>query len=127
MSVNDSISALANHTLTVTRRLKGVYTNGIYVPGATSTFTIVAVVQPAFNLNRIIGGSDLEGTVENQRVQEIYQIHTTTELRTRTETTDPDVVTYKGRPWTVARVEEWDLDGEIHFHAVITKQTRGAS
>jgi hypothetical protein len=125
--VNNSIASLANATLTVTRTVEGTYVNGIYVPGATSTFPIDVVIQPAFNLNRIIGGADLEGAVDNQRVQEIYQIHTTTLLKTRTPTTDPDVIAYKGGNWTVARVEEWDLKGQVHYHVVITKQTRGAS
>lgn len=127
MGLNDSILALANETLVVTRTAKGTYVTGKYVPGATSSFSIDAVVQPAFNLNRVIGGADLQAGVENQRVEEIYQLHTVTALATRTPTTDPDVITYKGALWTVARSEEWELDGEIHYHVVITRQTKGAS
>lgn len=127
MALNDSIAALATDTLTVTRTAEGSYVNGIYAPGATSTFEIDAVVQPAFNLNRVIGGADLQAGLDLQRVETIYQVHTVTEIKGRTETTDPDVITYNGDDYTVARVEEWELDGEIHFHAVITKQTRGAS
>jgi hypothetical protein len=127
VSLNDSITALANATLTVTRMVKKTFVDGIAVAGSTTTFTIDAVVQPAFNLNRIIGGADLQAGIDLQRVETIYQIHTTTELKGRTPTTEPDVVTYKGDAYTVARVEEWDLDGEIHYHVVITKQTEGAS
>lgn len=131
MSVNESIDGLANATLTVTRtNTTGAYVDGIWVPGTTTTFTIDAVIQPAFNLNRVIGGADLEGSVENERVVEIYQIHTRTELKTRKKgppAIEPDLVEYDGAQWTVARVEKWDLDGEAHYHAVITRVTKGAS
>ncbi len=127
MSLNDSITELANETLTVTRTAVGSFVAGIYVTGAATTFSIEAVVQPAFNLNRVIGGSDLQAGLDNQRVETIYQVHTATELLGRDTTKDPDVVTYKGAPFTVARAEEWNLDGEVHYHCVITKQTQGAS
>lgn len=132
MALNDSITELANATLTVTRKADGTFTNGIYGPGATTTFDIDVVMQPAFNLNRIIGGADLKSDIDLQRVETIYQIHTTTEIKCRTPTTEPDVVTYAGTvfipgDYTVARVETWDLDGETHYHAVITKKTLGAS
>lgn len=127
MGLNDSILGLTNETLTVTRRAVGTFVSGIYVPGAPTTFEVVAVVQPAFNLNRVIGGSDLQAGIDGQRVETIYQVHTATEIRGRTPANDPDVVTYRGDDYTVARVEQWDLSGEVHYHAVITKLTSGAS
>ncbi|MGN6103655.1 MAG: hypothetical protein ACTHU0_00995 [Kofleriaceae bacterium] len=127
MPLNDTIAALANERLTVTRTLKGTSVHGRYIPGSSSTFEIDAVVQPAYNLNRVIGGANLQALLDNQRVEKIYQIHTVTPLQTRSPTTDPDVIFYEGVSWTVARVEKWELDGEVHYHAVITKQTKGAS
>lgn len=131
MPVNDSITSLANASITVTRTARAPFVNGRRVAGAESTIGPISVVaQPAFNLNRVIGGADLDGNIENQQVVEIYQIHTTTQLMagedgesvTRYE---PDIVTFRGKQWTVARVEEWNLDGEIHYHAVITRRTKG--
>jgi hypothetical protein len=131
MSVNESIDSLSNATLTVTRTTTtGAYVDGIWVKGASTTFTIDAVIQPAFNLNRVIGGADLEGNVENQSVVEIYQVHTRTQLFTRKKgppAIEPDLIEYDDAQWTVARVEEWDIDGEVHYHAVITRVTHGAS
>src|SRR5262245_14096650 len=96
-------------------------------------FTCVAVVQPAFNLNRIIGGADLEAHEENQRVPEVRQLHTATQLNTRTATTQPDVIVglpgADGAPanWTVTRVEKWPYRGTVHYHCVLTKQTEGSA
>lgn len=132
MSLNDTITSLANASITVSRTTRVPFVNGRRVAGTTTTIGPLDVVaQPAFNLNRVIGGADLDGTVENQKVVEIYQLHLTAPLYSG-ESIDgatqyePDIVTYKGKQWTVARVEEWNLDGEIHYHAVITRQTRGS-
>lgn len=128
MSLNDSITRLATNTVTVRRRVEGTFVNGVYVLGAASTFTCLVVVQPAYNLNRVVGGADLSARVDNEKVADVRVVYTTTELKTRTPTTDPDVVTdLEGAEWTVTRVERWDLTGKVHFRCIISKQTEGAS
>lgn len=137
MSVMDSIDDLITHgdgapnpALVVIRRAKGAYVDGVYVPSeTTNTFPVNAVVMPAYNLNRIIGGADLKALVDGQKVTDIRQLFTRVQLRTRGENPplDPDVVELEGALWTVVRVERWDGDGDVSYHVVITKQTAGAS
>lgn len=132
MSVTDSISSLGNATITISRTTRAPLVNGRRVAGTTTTIgPITVVAQPAFNLNRVIGGADLDGTAENQKVVEIYQIHTTTQLFAGEEEDvgadyEPDVVTFKGKQWTVMRVEGWPAFGTMHYHAVITRATKGS-
>lgn len=128
MALNGAIASLATHLgITVSRRVEGTYVNGVYVSASPTTFTIDAVIQPAYNLNRIIGGADLDAKVDLQRTDEVRVVYTVTELKTRSPTTDPDVVTFDGADWTAIRVENWNLRGEIHYRVVVTKQTHGAS
>jgi hypothetical protein len=129
VSVNESIDGLITDAgLTVQRYGIGAIVDGIYTPAAPTTILIDAVIQPAYNLNRVVGGADLHANVDGQSSTDIEQVHTRTELFERTPEHDPDVIVgYKGANWTVMRVEKWDLDGEIHYHAVIAKQTKGAS
>lgn len=129
MPVNDSITSLANATITVKRRAEGTMANGVYVPTSPpTTFELDVVMQPAFNLNRIIGGADVEADVDNQSAATVNVLWTTTRLYTRDPGLDPDVVTYDGADWTVTRVEgPWQLDDQAHYKVVITKQTQGAS
>lgn len=129
MSVLDSIDDLITDAgLVVQRHVNGTYVNGVYVPAAPTTFTIDAVIQPAYNINRVVGGADLRALVDDQKTTDVRQLHTRTELRTRTATNDPDVVTnYEGASWTVARAEKWIIDGEPHWHCIISRQTGGAA
>jgi hypothetical protein len=128
MPILDTISGMSTGTYTVTRRAVGTMTSGKYVPNPTSsTFTIEAVVQPATDLQRVVGGSDLRSYVENQRVDDVRSLHTATELWTRTTAHDPDIITIEGDTWVVFRVERWDFYGDTFFMVVVTRQTQGAS
>jgi hypothetical protein len=111
----------------VTRHATGSFVNGIYTPGAPTTFTIDVVAEPAYNLNRVIGGADLEAKVDLQHVTEIYQVWTRFALQTRSLNTDPDTLAFRGNTWVVVRVEVWIIDGEPSCHAVITRETFGDS
>jgi hypothetical protein len=135
MSVNESIDGLVTDAgVTVRRSTPVPPVDGIAQPSTPSTLTIDAVIQPAYNLNRVVGGADLHALVDGQSVTDVRQLHTRTKLYARVPATDPAgakdpdvVVGYQNANWTVIRVEEWNLDGEIHYHCVIAKQTLGAS
>lgn len=129
MSVLDSIDDLTTDTgLVVSRFVAGTLQYGVYVAAAPTTFKIDAVIQPAFNINRVVGGANLLARVDDQSVDDVRQLHTRTLLRTRTPTSDPDVVmNYEGANWTVVRVEKWIIDDEPHYHCIISRQTQGAS
>ena len=129
MPLNDTIDSLAtDRGVTVNRYGTGTWTDGVYTRATPTTLLIDCIVEPAYNLNRVIGGQNLYGGVEGQGATDIRQIWTATELKTRTATTDPDeVIGLQGKNWTVARVERWDLDGQVHFHCVLAAQTGGAA
>ena len=127
MSLNDTIDDLVTDTILVTRQTSKTFVNGIATAGSTSTLTIDAVVQPAFNLNRVIGGANLYGEVDGQHATDVRQLWTRTLLYTRSPTTEPDMLTFQGRNWTVARVEKWVLGDQTHYHVVASAQTGGAA
>lgn len=130
MPLNDTIASLAtDRGVVVSRYGAGTFVDGVYVRNTPTTLLIDCVTEPAFNLNRVIGGVNLDvsGAVEGQRTTDIRQIWTTTELFSRTPTNDPDEVALQGKNWTVARVERWDLAGTVHFHVVLAAMTLGSS
>ncbi len=128
MPILDTIAAMATGTYTVTRRAKGDMVSGKYVPNpTTSTFSVVAVVQPATDLQRVVGGADMRSYVENQRMDDVMMMHVVTKLWARTTTHDPDVVTIDDDSWTVFRVEPWNFYGDLFYMVVLTRQTQGAS
>lgn len=117
MGLRDSITAMATGTYTVTREPAGTYEAGRYVrlsaatpPIAPTTFDIVASIQP-------LRGRELADLPEGQRGDELRMIYTVTELRTRSASSESDVVTIDGEPWTVIRVERWQSFGAVHYQA----------
>lgn len=128
MSLLDSIFGFQTGVYTVTRRPVGTNVNGIYVPSTSpTTFTIRAVIQPAVEIARVTAGRDLREREQNQQVDDVQIVHTDTEIKTRTPTNDPDIVSYDGDNWTVIRVEKWVFGGTTFWKAVITRATEGAS
>lgn len=118
MSLLDSITAFLTpgSPYTVTRKAAGAYSTGYYAPGATTTFAIAASVQP-------VTGRDLRSLPEGQHAEESRVIYTATELRTRTPTTEPDVITIDGDPWEVTRVERWEFGTDTtHYRAYASRQ-----
>lgn len=135
MSLADSIFSLATSTdLVVQRTAQGAFTNGVYANGGVTTFTITAVVEPAYNQSRVIGGADLGAKVDGEHAWDVRVIYTTTLLQTVAPSTAvggatvPDVITnLEGVAWTVARVERWQLNDDTHFRVILSKQTFGSS
>lgn len=128
MSVLDSIASLSTGTYTVIRRATGTWANGRYTKNPnSSSFQVKAVVQPAFNMNRIIGGRDLKHDEQGQHVTSVQLMYTTTELFTRTETHDPDEVVVDGATWTVTRVEKWNHTGRVFYKVVISEKLEGGA
>lgn len=111
MSLRDSIASLASGTYTVTRTVAGTRTVGRYTPGAATTLEIVASIQPAT-------GRQLRDLPEGQRGDETVAIFTVTPLLTRSPTTEPDVVTYRGEPWTVVTSKLWESFGDSHYECM---------
>ncbi len=126
--LNDSIDSLATGDYVVTRRAVGSFTDGIYNGGgATTSFSINAVMEPATGLQRVVGGQETRADDDGQRTNDIRVLYTRTELFARTPSYEPDLVTIGGRQFTVWRVEMWDLSGEVHYRALCTLKTSGGS
>lgn len=100
---------------TVTRTAASTLLNGREVPGATSTFTIVACVQP-------MSGRMLEALPEGRRTTENRVIYTETLLVAMTPTNAPDVVTIDSEAWEVFQVQRWQHWGATHFVAYAARR-----
>ncbi len=128
MSLLDSIYGFQTGTYTVTRRAEGTWTDGIYIPNpTTTTLAIRGVVQPAREIQRVVGGRDMREREQNQYVDDVQVIHTDTEIWTRKPGYDPDMITVDGGQWHVIRVEKWTIGGVTFWMGVITRETNGAS
>ena len=122
MSLRDSIAAFSTGTYTVTRRAAGSLVEGTYTPGATSTFSIDASIQP-------VTGRNVKAMPEGRRPEELRVVYTRTEL----VAVSPghgvgDVVTYKGEPWEVVTSQQWpDLSGGEYTKAFIARSPTGGA
>lgn len=128
--LGSSITGLVTDRITVRRTPQTAPVDGIFIDNPpSSTFECDVCMQPAFGLNRVVGGADLHGEVDNMHTTDVRHFFTLTEIKTLSPGFEPDVIVgFEGADWTVARVEKWpDLDGGYYWHALITKQTRGAS
>lgn len=117
MSLNGAIASLATGTYQVTRTAAGTRDHGRHMPGAVTTFAIVAGIDP-------MTGRALQDLPEGQRGDEAIKVYTTTRLRTRAEG-EPDRIAYdppgeptSGQLWTVTTVSTLEGFGEVHYEAV---------
>ncbi len=127
MSLLDSIYGHQTGVYTVTRRPRGTFVNGVYVPGTATTLTVRGVVQPAREIQRVTAGRDMREREQNQYVDDVQIIHTDTEIHTRTTTLDPDHITVDDDNWIVIRVEKWVFGRVTFWMGVITRETDGGS
>lgn len=128
MSILQNIYSFQTGVYTVTRRARGVIgDDGIYVQGAATTLEIRAVIQPAREIARVTAGRDMRENEQLQHVDDVMMLHTDTEVKTRTPTTDADIISHEGDEWTVVRVEKWPYRGVFIYQAIITRRTDGGS
>lgn len=98
---------------TVTRTAAGTLVLGRSTPGATSSFSIEAVVQP---LNQ----RELQVVPEGRRATDVRSIHTATALRA--DPWGPDVVTIGGEAYAVYSVGRFELRGTIAYRCYAARQ-----
>lgn len=133
MSLLDAIDSLRTDDdgndgeYTVTRFDEGENVDGVWVSGATTTFTIIACVQPATNLQRVVGGADMRSLESNERTDNVRVLWTRTALHPRDREEDSDRILIDGRQYKVFRVEKWTYDGEQHYRVACTLLTGGGS
>lgn len=116
----DTIASLKTGTYTVTRTGAGTYPSGGYlVPGSTSTFPIVAIVQP------YAGGRKMLPLPEGVRSEETKLLHTATALRTRDGNGAPDFVTIGGEDYYVWAVEgPYTLGASTHYEVYASRRAK---
>lgn len=105
MDVSGVIASLASGTYTVTRTAAAGIVKGRATPGATTTISIVASIQP-------VTGKDLKRLPEGLRTEDLIAGWTSTELRTAAVAgVYADKITYLGGSYEVQKVESWDETG----------------
>lgn len=106
----DAIALLASGTYSVTRRAAPVNQNGYLVPGSTSSFSIVASIQPA-------PGKALDLLPEGYRGRGGQLCYTATPLRTAQAGQVPDLVSVGGELHEAVELKTWEALG--NYQAVI--------
>jgi hypothetical protein len=99
-----------------TTRATGALIGGLWVDGSPVTFNLGASIQD-------IDGATLRDLPEGQSAQDSIVIFTTTELRIRTATTAPDVITYNGAQFRVTAVASFGIISGGHYRAFAEKVT----
>lgn len=110
MPLSDVIAQFHTGSLNVRRAVTGTHVDGIYQPTSTTTITTDALhtsVQP-------ISGRALRDLPEGQRSEDTRWLWTTTELRTRTPSNDPDIVELEGDDWRVIKIERFRILDDFH-------------
>ncbi len=117
MSYADSITSLANATLTVTRRQEVAPINGRAQTPITTTFAIRASAQPT-------SGRDLLRLGDGRISADRWTVYTTTRLylgSTEAGTESgylPDLITIGDKQHEVEHLEHWEAFGAQHYKAV---------
>lgn len=108
-------------TVVVTRRAAGGHVDGVWTPGAESTFTVRGSLQP-------LTGRELLVVPEGERGRARWALYTTTELQTADEAaaTDADRVAWRGRSLVVVKVEDWSHMGRLaHYRCELVEDETG--
>ena len=102
-------------SLTVTRTDPGAYASGEYIPGATSTFTILMTLQP-------LTDSEMLSLPEGRRDRRMVKGYTDSLLRVADQGTKigADKILFEGVMFEVERVERWRWDqAQCNFWKVL--------
>lgn len=117
MSYTDSITNLANATLTVTRRQETAPINGRAQAPTTTTLSIRASAQPTT-------GIDLQRASDGRTTGDLWTVYTTTRLyigSTEAGTEGgylPDLITIGDKQHEVEHLENWSAFGAQHYKAI---------
>lgn len=110
MSLAGVIGRYSTGSYAVARAAQGARVNGVYVPATPTTINIDASIQP-------VTGRVLRDLPEGQNADESVVIFTTTQLLTRTPSSDPDVITIGGEPYRITRVDTFGVISGGHYRA----------
>jgi hypothetical protein len=88
-------------SVTVSRQAAGAFVNGVWVPGAVSTVTIQASVQPA-------SAEDMQRLPEGRRQAGAVKLYTNDALLTEKDDQKADRITIGQGEYEVATADVWD-------------------
>lgn len=101
-------------TFTIKRLTPGAYVNGFWVEGSSSTFNILATVQP-------VSGLEMQSLPEGRRESQAVKIYTSTQLRTIEDSKNPDILLAFGYEFEIATVEPWQSNLINHYKCIAYK------
>lgn len=105
MGLSGVIGRFKTGIYAVTRTVAATYdANGRVVAGSTAVINVPASIQP-------LSGRELQALPEGQHGTEMRKMYSEVELRGRTPTNDPDIVSYKSENWEVVNVFSWEAFG----------------
>lgn len=104
----------------VTRYAQGAYVNGVYIPGAKSTFDVVLSLQP-------VTGKELLNLPEGQRGRTFMKGYSPVALFTveQSPSAKADLVSFMGRIFEVQQSEVWVGDFD-HWKILVAEVNPGA-
>lgn len=106
INVSDALDSDTAEIVTIERTANGAYVDGLYVPGATTSFkTIASVQQPS--------PDDLEKLPEGERNKDIRKFISKKTLRTGRDRDNElaDVAYYKGVRYKIIALADWEAYG----------------
>jgi hypothetical protein len=108
MDMSGAVAALATGTYVVTRFSAGTTTNGIYSPGGSSTFNVIASVQPA-------APEVLDRMPEGTRLNDLKTVFATVLLLTGDENQGlkADRIAIDGNDYEVISKRDWQGFGSF--------------
>ena len=115
MTFSSVIDHFNTGTYTITRYSTPVYVQGRLTAGTTTSFSIVAAIQPLTGMNMSL-------LPEGSRNDNTKVLFTSTELQTAGDA-EPDSLTIKSIEYVVASVEQFDGFGETYYRTLIRKKS----
>jgi len=100
------MSLLGSETITLKRRAAGSYVNGHFVPGAESSSSIEASVQP-------LTGSEILQLPEADRKKEVWKVFSESEILAN------DTITKSSKNYEVRSVRDFSVHSISHYEAVM--------
>lgn len=109
------VIAVFGESVTRKRRAAGSLSDGVFTPGAETSTTITASVQP-------VSGREVLRLPEGLRTREVVVAFSMSELRAADEVagTQPDRLVWRGSTYEVQSVEHWPVVGG-HYRAVAVR------
>jgi len=101
---------------TLTRIGAGEYVDGVFIPGASVPFTILASVQP-------VSAQDIMTPPEGKRLSDYVKVYTSTQLQILNEVAglEPDQLIWRGHTYECTAGDAWQNGVISHYRYIFSK------